>query len=246
MKYVPGEITGTMSGSIGAKTASHNKSGAYFRTRSIPTNPNSIRQQDVRGYFGSLVQAWLNTLSAAQRTGWNTYAENVPMLDKLGQTIYLTGQNHFVRSNVPRLLIGEAVIVAAPEVYNTGEPPTGIHTTNGSVPNTIGIDAGGSAMLTTIEIDGEANVDGDLLLFISNPLNATINYFKGPYQLIDSLAVTATDTSEAWATAFASLLNANGAPAADTYRGLRARIAYDDGRLSQPYELIAPIIDEGI
>ena len=243
MKYIPGEITGTMSGSIGAKTASHNKSGAYFRTKVTPTNPNTVRQQAIRSAFGTCVNYWQNTLSSANRALWEAYAAAVPVLDKLGQTIYLSGQNHFIRTNSLRLQIGQAIIAPGPTVMNTGEPITGIKMTTAGTANTIGIDTVALDMSTTGLIAGGASDDGDAVFQIGPPINATRTSFKGPYQLMEVEAVTATDTSVDFDALWSALLNSNGVPTDAQYRPCRLRILYDDGRLSQPYSLIA-LVDE--
>lgn len=244
MKYIPGEITGTMSGSIGAKTASHNKSGAYFRTKATPTNPNTIRQQAIRGYFGTCVNYWLNSLSAANRALWEAYAAAVPMTDKLGQTIYWSGQNHFVRSNSLRLQLGEAIVEAGPSTFNTGEPVTSIEMTTAGTPNTLGLASGGASLSTTANIAGGCSDNGDLAVFIGPSIPATWTSYKGPYQLMTIEAAASAATTVALDDALTALLNANGAPADGQVRPVRLRVVYDDGRVSQPYSLIADVEEE--
>ena len=79
-----------VSGSIGGTTYSHNKFGAYKRTRSIPTNPSTGAQQDVRSNMQYYSQQWKSLQSDVQDT-WNSLAAQLPKQNKLGQTIYLTG-----------------------------------------------------------------------------------------------------------------------------------------------------------
>lgn len=86
-----------VSGSTGAHTYSRNRAGAYTRRRTKPVNPNSPRQQFARAQFGSAINYWTDTLTPLQRAAWNTYAAGVPWLNKIGQPMFLTGQNAFVR-----------------------------------------------------------------------------------------------------------------------------------------------------
>lgn len=89
-----------ISGSIAGTVFSHNRYGAYIRNRSIPVNPNSPAQQAVRADLAYLVAQWHDALSAAQRNAWAVYAAAINFTNALGDTIKLTGFNHFIRSNV--------------------------------------------------------------------------------------------------------------------------------------------------
>ena len=160
-------------------TFSHNRGGQYIRGRAIPTNPNSVLQQAVRAYMASLTANWANVLTAAQRTGWDTYGENVGVLDRLGKTIYLTGINHFVRSNVPRLQAAATQINDAPVIFNLGSenPPSfAIDTASDEVDV--------SFVDTDLWVDED---DSHMLVYASIPNDPTINFYKGPYQFIGTI-----------------------------------------------------------
>lgn len=238
MKYIPGEITGTMSGSIGAKTASHNKGGAYFRTKSTPTNPNTTRQQAIRSAFGSLVNAWQNTLTVANRAAWEAYAAAVSMTDKLGQEIYLSGQNHFIRSNTPRLQAGLAAVTAGPTVFNTGESVTSIELVTDGDSGVLGVNDGETGYSCKANFGAALTEAGYLLLYISPALPSSYTFYKGPYQLVTAIAVESTDSDCDNEVAFTAALNANGNPADGNTIGARFRITFDDGRLSQPFNFL--------
>lgn len=165
------------SGSIAGMTASHGRSGAYLRSRVIPVNPNTTYQQQVRNIAGNLATAWINTLTAAQRAAWDTYGDNVAMTNRVGDTIYLTGLNHFVRSNTLRLMLPEAQVNDAPVIFSLVDV---------TLPQ---ISISESTQLASIGFeatDAWANEDSGFLSFaISRPYNPTINYFKGPYRFTD-------------------------------------------------------------
>lgn len=120
MKFLAG-ITGALSGKLGGLVASHNRSGAYFRTLTIPTNPDTARQQAVRNDFQTLAELWNNTLSQAERDEWNLYAANITVKDKVGQDIYLTGFNHYMRTNCIALPAGAPRIDAAPTIFTLAD-----------------------------------------------------------------------------------------------------------------------------
>lgn len=216
-----------VSGSVAGLTYSHNRGGLYTRARATPTDPNSTAQQAARAAMTSAVQSWGDTLSAAQRTAWDTYALNVPVTDRLGATIYLSGQQHFLRTNVARLRGGLALATAAPTTYDTGQPNTGAFV---QLDGLGACDAGGA-------IYGAASDDGDVLVQLGPPQGPAINFFKGPYQFVGTAAVAsaATNSSVAGiATPFGLPIDAERIP-------VRIRMAYDDGRLSAPYEEIVVV-----
>lgn len=92
-----------LSGSVGGITASHNRGGAYFRNRSIPVNPSSVFQQAVRDSVSQLSTAWGEDLDQSQRDSWEAYGAAVGFQNRIGDTIFLTGQQMYIRSNVPAL-----------------------------------------------------------------------------------------------------------------------------------------------
>jgi len=193
MKFTP-LLAGAMSGSMGGCVASHNKGGAYFRRRSVPTDPLSTFQSVVRGSLGGLSQLWVNTLTALQRTAWDNYALNVGWIDALGQSIQLSGLNHYVRANSPRAqnefylaapfanFVATARIDAAPVIFDLGQQF---------------VDGGssvvGSGLIIVNSTPGYALADR-LLVFASPPVNPTINFYKGPFLLAGSLVGNAAST----------------------------------------------------
>ena len=129
VKYGGGIVQ--MSGSIAGNTFARNRYGNYVRSRTIPTNPNTAGQQAVRAAIAWLTEHWSTTLSAAQRTAWNLYGASVPMLNKLGEVIHLSGFNHFVRSNAIRKRNADTIILAGPTIFELPEhDPTLAHTSS--------------------------------------------------------------------------------------------------------------------
>lgn len=111
-----------MSGKVGGNVFSRNRYGNYVRGWTPPVNPNSERQQVVRNIMAMLVNAWAQVLTANQRAQWAVYALNVNFLNRLGETITLTGFNHFIRSNIARQNCGLTWVDDGPTVLIL--PPT--------------------------------------------------------------------------------------------------------------------------
>ncbi len=183
MKFQSAIITAA-SGSIGGMTASHNKGGLYFRGRSIPTNPNTPFQQTTRAILSYLTAYWRTDLTQNERDTWAFVAENVGIIDALGQTRFITALAYFCRSNAPRLQAGLAVI----------DEPAG----------DVGIAQLSDLSASISEADQEISVvfnntnawakasGGALLISVSRPMNPTINFFKGPYRYAGKIAGAAT------------------------------------------------------
>lgn len=196
------EIVTQVSGSIGGTTYSHNRGGMYRRARSIPTNPDTSLQQASRNAFGMLAAYWRDTLSTAQRDAWSNYAEQSPIVDKLGDPLVLTGQQMFIRSNQPRARAGEALVAAGPTTSGVGvlTPASTYNLDN----------FGGSNFLLPFDnTDAWAGESGGFLMAqISDQFGASINFFKGPYKLLGAVAgagtppTSGTSFANPWGTAF--------------------------------------------
>lgn len=208
-------LFGSMSGSLNGVVASHNRFGPYLRQRSIPVNTNTSRQGTVRNNLSLLVGRWTTTLTALQRSGWQNYALNVPVGGQI-----LTGQNMYIRCNASRLQGGFSVVDDAPAIFDSGDPDTALTLT-----------ATGSTDGLSIAFDDSLpwynEAGGGVLIYVGLPVNATRNFFNGPWRFFSSI-VGATPTpptspltgTSPWAIDVGQLLNAY------------ARVTRADGRLS--------------
>jgi hypothetical protein len=103
------------SGSVGGVTSAHNRFGQYRRARSIPVNPNSPKQGQVRARLSANAAAW-RTLTANQREGWDSLGMNVQRNDALGQSYTLTGFMAYCMVNNLNLTAGNAIVADAPAI----------------------------------------------------------------------------------------------------------------------------------
>jgi hypothetical protein len=211
------------SGSVGGLVYSHNRGGMYTRARTIPTNPSSEYQQLVRAAMGTLAPYWADTLDAGKRAAWNEYAANVAMTNKIGDTVYLTGQQHFIRCNVPRIVAGIAIIEAAPTTYNLG---TFTAPTISGATDTPEISIAFSASDAWATAAG-----GYLLAFAGMGQGAGRSFYKGPWRYMDKVvgAVSPPSSPQAMTPDFGL--------ATGQLVWVQCRIIQVDGRLSLPIVL---------
>ena len=176
------------SGSIAGIVYSRNAGGMYIRSRANPTNPNTPNQQVVRDAMRTLTDYWTNTMNVDEREDWNTYAFNTPTLNKLGEPTHKTGQQMFIRGNIPRLQAGLPIAVLAPTTFDLGSfsPISGASADAAGDDFTI-------PFTITLGVDDWAHEDDSAMLgYQSRPQNATRNFGKGPYQLLTTILGDAT------------------------------------------------------
>lgn len=237
MKYV-GALVGTMSGSMGGATASRNRGGQYLRQRVVPTNPGSTRQTMIRNYMSGAVTAW-NSEDAAVRAAWATYAANVPTTDSLGNTIYLTGQQMYIRGWTSGMMVSQAVApFDAPTTFNRGG-------------NVVSFTPGGTGVLGELEITS-GNLDMDfvispdgsgisrLAMYIGRPVGPAVNYYSGPYQFATYEQVIGTAGSYDQAVAD---LTISEPLVAGQRRPIRLVNVDGDGRVSTDFKVILTVND---
>ena len=88
--YISGRIAGTVH--------ARNRGGSYIRRFSVPVNPSTTFQQQIRSSLATASAAWRN-LSAGVQLAWGAWAETHPVIDRLGAAIKLSGAQAFVAVN---------------------------------------------------------------------------------------------------------------------------------------------------
>ncbi len=183
---------GAASGAVGSHVASHNSGGQYLRARTTPTNPNTTFQQEVRNAVRTLSSLW-NTLTPEQRDDWKVYGTNTSLRNRLGDTIHISGIANYVRSNTSRLQAGLARIDEAPGTYDLGDLGS---------PAITAFDVGTTTGTLTLDPDSDwittaTGSENTLLVYLSRPQNAGINFFKGPFRLAATINSVAGSTGTA-------------------------------------------------
>lgn len=229
-----GGIT-AMSGSIAGNTFARNRYGAYVRSRTKPVNPNSWRQVYARTIMSYLTEYWFDELSIAQRESWATYAAGIPMKNKLGETIKLSGFNHFVRSNSVRKWYGASIGAEAQITLKTA--PAGNELPPKDPDVAIDVDAAPQKITVTFNKDEDWCSESFALLIMRQgvPQKGSRNFFKGPYK--SGLIILGNAAGLSGTVDFAPTIPvAEGQKQWCTFRISRA-----DGGLTEPWDVSATV-----
>ena len=229
MKYLS-PLLSEASGSLAGIVASHNRGGQYFRRRVTPTDPLTTRQAETRANMATLVAYW-QTLTPAQRTAWTLYGSNTPVTNVLGQTIHLTGQQQFLRTNTVRLQIGESIVEDAPTIFDTGVPVTNV--------TDFSFDGGTGDVIFNTQTPGGTSTAGEVVVWGGRPQNLSRNFYKGPYQYAAKTGPSAGSTAQTFGLTVGSTWLTDYVPSLTTLFPFRCRVSYDDGRLSEVFQILA-------
>lgn len=212
-----------MRGSIAGNVYSRNRYGAYVRARTVPVNPQSALQTEVRSSIAALAVRWSSTLTAAQRTAWNLYGSSIAMSNKLGETIFLSGFNHFIRSNLFLERNNLTRVDSGPVIFElpAADPLFAITASEATQIVSYAFD-------TTLAWANED--DGWLIFEMGSPQNAQRNFFDGPWKHVAAAAGAAAGPPVSPAGPASPYAIAEGQRIWAYARILRA-----DGRLSEPF-----------
>ena len=212
-------ITTVRSGSLGTVVHARNPQGPYTRSRTVPFDPNTMRQARIRQRFGESSRRWATVLTASQRRGWATYAAAVPLRNRIGDTIFLTGQQMHVRCNAARIRPVMGFIADAPTRLELGAfLPV-------EVSELLLLDL----ILVLFAPDDEWMNDSDafLLVYVSDGQSLGTTFFAGPFRLAGFVRGDAVNPPVAGDTLFDPWT-----PHAPGLRWTRTRVVYGDGRVT--------------
>lgn len=179
-----GAMVADIRGSVGGATFARNRGGAYVRNRTVPLNPSSVRQTQVRAAFGDFSQRWATLLTQAQRDAWDLYAENVPIPNSLGEPRNVGGLPMFQRGNTLLFDTGASPVDDGPTVFTLG--PT--------ITPALELDVANQELdVTDLGTYDLANGPVNLLVQQGTPQNDGVNFFKGPFRKIGE--INAVETS---------------------------------------------------
>lgn len=177
MKVLLGSIAAAASGQIGGLVASRNRYGPYFRNNSSPVNPNTAAQQLVRSAMTQATQRWRDVVTAAQREGWQEYANGTPLRDVFGLTQVMSGNVMYVRVNAILIRYGETPIDDAP--VTPGQGGQMVPTITGDVATGINLTAFTPSL-----------VAGDFIQISESDgaVSQARNFFNGPFAAFGALS----------------------------------------------------------
>jgi hypothetical protein len=225
VKYGGGIID--MRGSIAGTTYARNSYGSYARARTKPVNANTTAQQSIRSLMQQLTTAWNQTLTDTQRGEWNAYANAVNWLNRLGESVQLTGFNMFVRSNLAIVYAGGTRVDDGPAVLSLPEAD-----------ESLSISADEAAQELSVTFDDTMNwldeTGGHLVIFAGQPVNSTVNFFAGPWKIAGKI-----DGDDSTPPTSPSTLDNPFTVQEDQKQFFYARILRADGRVTQPFRTSA-------
>lgn len=219
-----------ISGAIGGDVHARNRFGNYIRPRTKPVNPHSIRQEAVRAILSYLAEYWHETLDATERNLWAVYAAAVAMKNRLGETIHLTGFNHFIRSNTARMNFHPGAVTFAPNILSLPEKDPDLTCDEEDV-------AGQTFTFTNNVALFAANGDPfvTLMIYQGQPQLISRNFFAGPWRYIGGFGVAEGQAGTV-------TLDAGFAFAVDQKVWFQARSYTNFGRLSELWMLDPRVI----
>ena len=165
------------SGSFAGTTSSRNRFGQYVRNRSIPVNPSSVPQSQVRARLSNNAAAW-RALTDTQREGWSSLGASITRTDSLGQVYTLTGFQAYCLINNNNLAAGNAIVSAAPALTDPGTLLTATMTLTSATM---------SLAFTATPLAANVRV-----FCFASPQRSAGRFFEGDYRLISVSAAAQT------------------------------------------------------
>ena len=162
------------SGKHAGTVFSNNKGGSYIRRFSIPTNPNTVRQQDQRTILGTGASLW-RLLGASQQAAWSAWAQTNPIINRLGAAVILTGSQAFTK------IYSNLATYDPASLPLTTPPPSPVFTVPVADPTSITLATGG-----TVEFDAgvDRGINETYAVYASPPISPGRTFTKNLMRLI--------------------------------------------------------------
>ena len=222
-----------MSGKMAGNVYARNKGGAYVRNWVKPTNPATVAQQNQRNSLSLKSAAW-RTLTDEQRDSWKSWADDNPILDRLGASIILTGAQAYTKININR----DRASDAATQSTTPGAPTFAadvIDTTD-----SLDIQIAGDTFL--VPLGAGASENDIVFVFASKPVSAGVTNTNSQLRLVDVVTISGAqitageiDIITEYKTTFGALTGKS---------GLRVNVSgrqYDEGQLNTAQEVTGTI-----
>ncbi len=210
-------VGSALTGTVGPVVYSRNRHGPYSYVKPPRANPNTARQQVVRGNLAIAVLYW-QSIPVAWRQGWKTLAENVLCRDPVGYMRRLTGRSLFLAATLFRGIHGTMYPPSPPTILTKADL-----TEPGYRPFI------GMYIFVDFALpDGWRTENlGAFVLFSSPPQTANVHHFTGPWRHMGSAngSPTTPPTTVLWRPAWAPVYGKR-------YIWVKARCIRADNRLS--------------
>lgn len=170
-----------MSGSIAGDVHARNRFGNYTRPRTKPVNPKSPRQVAARILVMFLAEQWRESpMTDAIRIAWQTFADSINWVNRLGEQVTLTGFNCFIMCNAALINAGGTLVTAAPTALGLppGDPTFAVTGSEASAKLSVTFDN---------TMDWANETGGYLAVYMGRPQSPSRNFFGGPWRFAASV-----------------------------------------------------------
>ena len=116
MKINYGSIVTDGSGKLGGFVAARNRGGAYLRTKTSPSQPDTTYQETSRAQLAMISSMW-SGLTNAQRASWNNGVKDYKSTDIFGDIKSPSGLNLFIKLNITRWRMSYFLLLVCPRKY---------------------------------------------------------------------------------------------------------------------------------
>ena len=150
MKFKPSIAFDEFSGSAGNVTAAKINGRSYIKRKPIPTNPNTVKQQEVRNRFKEIAKAY-KALTQEKKNAWDSKSKQSLSRAIFGVKATLSGINLFQQVN-QNLAVINAPFVDTPATNVTEFPQLSLISVDGSSTgvNTVGENGVTSGLQTLV------------------------------------------------------------------------------------------------
>lgn len=188
-------VVADMRGKLNGTVFSRNRGGSYTRTKSSPTNPATIYQQNQRSVLAAYSSAWRG-LSQAQRDSWIAGASNFPYTDIFGSVKSLSGQQLYAKLNIMLVNTGNAAITTCPTPVSVPQ-----------VSITAAAAAAGAGTMTVTISPTTIPAGYSLQIWATTQLSPGIAFATNKFRLLGKFTVTAgaANIASAYISRFGSL-----------------------------------------
>lgn len=154
-KILLGDGIGDKRGKQGGTVYSRNRYANYTRQKTIPVNPNSVKQSNVRASFGGIASGF-RALSSVQINAWAALAAALAPTNVFGQTFSYTAFNVYMKANQDLAAAG-LTMLSSPDVV----PP--VFPVQTSV---VSLDVSDTEIDFSAQFDGNAITPADMRVVI--------------------------------------------------------------------------------
>lgn len=176
-----GAIVVAMSGKLGGHVFAKNRGGAYMRTKTTPSNPQTPAQMSVRGAFAAISSSW-SALTESARATFNGFVASYSTTDIFGDIKNPSGKTLYQRLNQ--------------NLSNSGQPLITLCVAPLEVPFASVITAQYQIAAGKFDVDTANDTTGtELLVFATPPLSQGTKFVKNKLRLLEvftgGVAITA-------------------------------------------------------